>query len=88
MRTALLDGKGERMGRGRTRPATSGGWRKRGFPGSRGKTVHEPLRPVLMDLDSLPFPARHLRRGDECDMWKGATWPHKDQVHNSRGCWG
>jgi len=53
-----------------------------------GKVIHNPLRPLLEDLDSLPFPARHLRAGDECDLWLNRGGAHRDQVHTSRGCWG
>ncbi len=60
-----------------------------------GKVVHEEERPVIKDLDTIPFPARHLRGGGgtvtcggECDTWLKIGGLHRDQVHFSRGCWG
>jgi len=53
-----------------------------------GKVVHNPLRPLIENLDLLPFPARHLRAGDECDRWVSRGGAHRDQIHTSRGCWG
>jgi radical SAM superfamily enzyme YgiQ (UPF0313 family) len=51
-----------------------------------GKVIHNPDRPLIEDLDALPFPARHLRRHEYISpmMRKGAI----DEVHASRGCWG
>jgi radical SAM superfamily enzyme YgiQ (UPF0313 family) len=54
----------------------------------KGEIVHNPIRPLIEDLDTLPYPARHLRRGDECDRWLGNGLGHRDQIHTSRGCWG
>jgi len=50
------------------------------------KVIHNPDRPLIGDLDSLPFPARHLRR-------QKYTSPlirdrEVDEIHISRGCWG
>lgn len=46
-----------------------------------GKIIHNPDRPPLIDLDKLPFPARHLLDGFE-DMP-----PHTFQgIYGSRGC--
>jgi radical SAM superfamily enzyme YgiQ (UPF0313 family) len=51
-----------------------------------GKVIHNPDRPLIEDLDALPFPARHLRRHEYTSpmIRKGAI----DEVHASRGCWG
>jgi magnesium-protoporphyrin IX monomethyl ester (oxidative) cyclase len=53
-----------------------------------GSMINNPDRPLIEDLDSLPFPARHLRTGNECDHWLNYGLGHRDQVHTSRGCWG
>lgn len=53
-----------------------------------GKVVHNAQRIPIHDLDSMPFPARHLRLGTECDAWLKNGQRHMDQVHTSRGCWG
>ncbi len=53
-----------------------------------GKIIHNDRRPVLQELDKLPFPARHLRTGNECEMWTKRGDSHRDQIHTSRGCWG
>lgn len=53
-----------------------------------GKPVHNPRRPVVKDLDTLPFPARQLRKGDECAYSLKRFGLHRDQVHTSRGCFG
>jgi magnesium-protoporphyrin IX monomethyl ester (oxidative) cyclase len=50
------------------------------------KVIHNPDRPLIEDLDSLPFPARRLRRHKY-------TSPIQrdrviDEIHTSRGCWG
>jgi len=42
-----------------------------------GKIVHNPLRPLIKDLDSIPFPARHLLPMDD---YKTMT------MMTSRGC--
>jgi len=48
--------------------------------------IHNPDREFIWDLDSLPFPARHLRR------YKYQTTLWRDREHDvlttSRGCWG
>jgi len=54
----------------------------------RGKAVKNPRRPFVKDLDTLPFPARHLRAGNECELSLRRWGIHRDQVHASRGCWG
>jgi len=52
-----------------------------------GKIIHNPDRPLIEDLDSLPFPARHLRRHKYKDhMNKGGK--ELDVITMSRGCWG
>jgi radical SAM superfamily enzyme YgiQ (UPF0313 family) len=53
-----------------------------------GKIIHNKERKPITDLDSLPFPARHLRKGNECNLWLSRGGSHRDQVHFSRGCWG
>ena len=55
---------------------------------SGGKVFHNPPRECVSDLDSLRFPARHLRAGNECQMWTQKGERHRDQIHTSRGCWG
>ena len=50
------------------------------------KIIHNPDREFISDLNSLPFPARHLRR------YKYYTTLKRDREHDvittSRGCWG
>lgn len=53
-----------------------------------GKIIHNLPRPVVKDLDTLPFPARHLRSGDECELGLEKFGLHRDQIHTSRGCFG
>jgi radical SAM superfamily enzyme YgiQ (UPF0313 family) len=53
-----------------------------------GAPVKNPRRPFIKDLDTLPFPARHLRAGNECELSLKRWGIHRDQVHTSRGCWG
>jgi radical SAM superfamily enzyme YgiQ (UPF0313 family) len=55
---------------------------------NNGTFVHNDKRQPIEDLDSMPFPARHLRVGDECNRWLQRSLGHRDQVHTSRGCWG
>jgi radical SAM superfamily enzyme YgiQ (UPF0313 family) len=55
---------------------------------SKGKIFHNPPRECIADLDTLRFPARHLRAGNECEMWTRKGERHRDQIHTSRGCWG
>ncbi len=50
------------------------------------KVIHNPNRPLIEDLDSLPFPARHLRRREYISpILRGRLI---DEIHTSRGCWG
>jgi magnesium-protoporphyrin IX monomethyl ester (oxidative) cyclase len=64
-----------------------------------GKIIHNPDRPLIENLDSLPFPARHLRRYKYKDhMNNNGKYKYKDHMNNngkelevitmSRGCWG
>jgi len=52
-----------------------------------GKIVHSPNRPLIEDLDSIPFPARHL-----LDMetyfrrWRKSAGSTFVTMHTSRGC--
>ncbi len=55
---------------------------------NNGTIVHNAQRHPIQDLDSIPFPARHHRLGDECNRWLTSGSAHRDQVHTSRGCWG
>ena len=50
------------------------------------KVIHNPDRPLIGNLDSLPFPARHLRR----HKYTSPLIRDKevDEIHTSRGCWG
>jgi len=50
------------------------------------KVTHNPDRPLIEDLDSLPFPTRHLRR----HKYTSAIIRDRviDEIHTSRGCWG
>ena len=50
------------------------------------KVVHNPDRPLIGDLDSLPFPARHLRRHEYSSPL--IIDRDVDQINTSRGCWG
>ena len=58
------------------------------YKGKDKKPIHNPRRPVVKDLDTLPFPARQLRKGDECTYSLKRFGLHRDQVHTSRGCFG
>ena len=50
------------------------------------KIIHNPDQEFVEDLDSLPFPARHLRRYKYyLSMAKGKE---HDVITTSRGCWG
>ena len=68
---------------------------KKGFPEGvlgisykKGKRIiHNPDRPLIGDLDSLPFPARHLRRHKYRDRMNGNS-RELDVITMSRGCWG
>jgi len=50
------------------------------------RIVHNPDREFIKDLDSLPFPARHLRRY----TYRTTLMPDRehDVLTTSRGCWG
>ncbi|MCK4885290.1 radical SAM protein, partial [Candidatus Bathyarchaeota archaeon] len=50
------------------------------------KVIHNPDRPLIEDLDSLPFPARHLRRHKYTNPIQRDRVI--DEIHTSRGCWG
>jgi anaerobic magnesium-protoporphyrin IX monomethyl ester cyclase len=56
-----------------------------------GEVVHNDPRPPIEDLDSLPFPERHLRSSPYSlpfvDLEGGAATGY-DMVITSRGCWG
>jgi radical SAM superfamily enzyme YgiQ (UPF0313 family) len=49
--------------------------------------IHNPDRPLIEDLDSLPFPARHLRRQKYKDHMNNKS-KEFDVLTTSRGCWG
>jgi len=48
--------------------------------------IHNPSRPLIKDLDSLPFPARHLRRYKYVSPVLRRR--DVDEIHMSRGCYG
>ena len=50
-----------------------------------GKTIHNADRPLIKDLDTLPFPARHLRRHS---YWTVGRLREYDALLTLRGCWG
>jgi len=55
-----------------------------------GKIVHNKERPMIEDLDALPFPARRLRRylyrsSERSGAIRGGEY---DVLMTSRGCWG
>jgi len=50
------------------------------------KIIHNPNRGFIEDLDTLPFPARHLRRY-VYNTTLMQEWEH-DVLTTSRGCWG
>jgi len=51
-----------------------------------GEIIHNPDREFIWDLDSLPFPARHLRRYKyRTTLWRDREY---DVLTTSRGCWG
>ncbi len=52
-----------------------------------GKIIHNPDRPLIENLDSLPFPARHLRRYKYKDHMNN-NGKEIDVITMSRGCWG
>jgi radical SAM superfamily enzyme YgiQ (UPF0313 family) len=53
-----------------------------------GKTIHNGDRPFVQDLDSLPFPARHLRRHRYKDRLAIDRKRERDVITMSRGCLG
>jgi magnesium-protoporphyrin IX monomethyl ester (oxidative) cyclase len=53
---------------------------------NNNKVIHNPDRPLIEDLDSLPFPARHLRQHEYTSpIIRDVAI---DEIHTSRGCWG
>jgi len=59
-----------------------------GISYKKGKQIiHNPDRPPIRDLDSLPFPARHLRRHKYKDHMN-SNGREFDVITMSRGCWG
>jgi magnesium-protoporphyrin IX monomethyl ester (oxidative) cyclase len=52
-----------------------------------GKIIHNPDRPLTENLDSLPFPARHLRR-HKYRSYMDNNGRELDVITMSRGCWG
>ena len=52
------------------------------------KIVHNGDRPLIEDLDLLPFPARHLRRHEYKDHIAIDGERERDVISMSRGCWG
>jgi magnesium-protoporphyrin IX monomethyl ester (oxidative) cyclase len=59
-----------------------------GISYKKGKQIiHNPDRPLIGDLDSLPFPARHLRRHKYKDRMSSNSREF-DVITMSRGCWG
>jgi anaerobic magnesium-protoporphyrin IX monomethyl ester cyclase len=53
-----------------------------------GKVVHNEDRPLIDDLDVLPFPARYLRRHKYEDHMPIDGERERDVISMSRGCWG
>jgi radical SAM superfamily enzyme YgiQ (UPF0313 family) len=51
-----------------------------------GKVIHNEDRPTIQNLDSLAFPARHLRRHKYNQM--NSKGREADVICTSRGCWG
>jgi magnesium-protoporphyrin IX monomethyl ester (oxidative) cyclase len=51
----------------------------------KGKTIHNPDRSLIKDLDSLPFPARFLRRHSYRNIGRTKEY---DVLMTMRGCWG
>lgn len=59
-----------------------------GISYKKGKQIiHNSDRPLMGDLDSLPFPARHLRRHKYKDRMNNNSREF-DVITMSRGCWG
>ena len=53
-----------------------------------GKIVHNSDRPLIQDLDAMPFPARHLRRYEYKDHIMFEKDRETEVITMSRGCWG
>lgn len=53
-----------------------------------GKIIHNKDRPPISDLDSLPFPARHLRRHEYKNHIMSEKGRKREVITMSRGCWG
>jgi len=53
-----------------------------------GKIIHNNYRPLIHDLDALPFPARHLRRHEYKDHIMIEKGREREVITMSRGCWG
>jgi len=59
-----------------------------GISYKKGKRIiHNPDRQLIADLNSLPFPARHLRRHKYKDRMNNNSREF-DVITMSRGCWG
>jgi len=52
-----------------------------------GQIIHNLDRPLIWHLDSLPFPARHLRRY-KYEHYVNSKGREFDVITMSRGCWG
>ncbi len=52
------------------------------------KIIHNPERPLIEDLDSIPFPARHLRWKPYLYRFSYAPEKRADQISFARGCYG
>jgi radical SAM superfamily enzyme YgiQ (UPF0313 family) len=53
-----------------------------------GKIIHNSDRPLIKDLDALPFPARHLRRHVYKNHVILEEGREREVITMSRGCWG
>lgn len=53
-----------------------------------GRVIHNGDRPLIQNLDLLPFPARHLRRHRYSDPIRTDKGRERDVITTSRGCWG
>ncbi len=53
-----------------------------------GTIIHNSDRPLIHDLDALPFPARHLRRHEYKDHIMIEKGREREVITMSRGCWG
>jgi radical SAM superfamily enzyme YgiQ (UPF0313 family) len=53
-----------------------------------GTIIHNEDRPLVENIDSLPFPARHLRRKPELYRFSYAPNRRADQINFLRGCYG